>query len=356
MKSLWCLIATTLLPLVSIAVDEPSFWGFESSRKAYEGVLWKAPLEDFSSATYSRKVGELLASFEQRSGKALVPGRHRMAALKIYTDSGNGLQTPRALVDAVLKALLERGFREEELCIIDAREDTLRDSGYLPVLSRMGFMGPYYRNVRVYALDDRQLKSPTWFYESPLPREFTSPLGREILRAPVELDPQEARKSYLPSILLENVDFWINLPVASHHPGTGPSGALVNATLWNVTNGTRFFNSPANAPVAVAEIAAIPELAASWALNITSLEYFQYIGGPAFNANYTGSEPELWMSVDPVIMDANLVSVLNRYRTGQGFEPFPEIPEFAVYAMQLGIGSGIANATKVLTVGNGSSR
>lgn len=351
MKALWCLIATTLLTLQSFAQDSSYFWDFEDSRRPYDGLLWKVEMEDFSGDTYARQVEKLVSSFERQSGKALVPGTHRLAALKVYTGSGNGLHTPKALVNAVAKALMARGFREDEICIIDARRDTLRDCGYLPPLSRIGMVGPYYKNMRVYSLDSSELSSPAWFYESPLPREFTSPLGREMLRAPVELDPQEARKSYLPAILMGKVDFWINLPVASHHPGTGPSGALVNATLWNITNGTRFFNSPANSPVAVAEIAAIPELNAAWALNIISLQRFQFIGGPAFNANYTASAPELWMSVDPVIMDANLVSVLNSYRQQGGFEPFPEVPEFVVYAMQLGLGRGIPMETRLIEPG-----
>ena len=162
------------------------------------------------------------------------------------------------------------------------------------------------------------------------------------------IDPDEARKSYLPENLLTRVDFWINLPMASHNPATGLSGALVNATLLNVTNGGRFFTSPANASVAIAEIGAIPELAESWALNLISLEGFQYIGGPAYNANYTFSMPELWMSVDPVIMDANLIQLQNLARAKAGFRPLPEIPDFIVYAMQLGLGRGIPLETQFI--------
>jgi hypothetical protein len=137
------------------------------------------------------------------------------------------------------------------------------------------------------------------------------------------------------------VDFWINLPVAAHHPATGMSGALVNASLWNITNGTRFFNSPANAPVAIAEIASIPELQAGWALNLISLEGHQFIAGPAFNANYTASLPELWMAVDPVALDTRLIELLNAERRASGFADIPSIPEYVEFAMDLGIGRGV---------------
>ncbi len=345
----------TLLTLVANAEDD-TFWGFEDARRPYQGMLWKRELPDFSEKAYSVEVEHLLSSFEKTTGKKLAPARHGKVALKVYTNSGAGLCTPKAMVDGVIASLLRRGFSEDEICIIDAREDHLREAGYLPPLSRVGEEGSYYGNIRVYAMSTGELTSPTWFYESPLPREYTSPLGREILMPSIELDPVEARKSYLPKILFGDVDFWINLPVASHHPATGLSGALVNATLWNITNGIRFLNSPANAPVAVAEIAAIPELSAGWALNLVSLENYQYIAGPAFNANYTDSLPEIWMSVDPVVMDANLMTHLNESRDRKGFRQLPEIPEFILYAMQLGLGMGVPSETRVMEASPGESR
>ena len=304
----------TLLPFLAIAGDG-IFWDFENeAKKAWHGVVWKTELEDFSAGTYRQAVDGLLAEFESRTGKKLVPGQHGRVALKIYTNSGAGLHTPEGLVLAVVAALQERGFKREGICLVDAEERLLREAGFLPPLSQVRNLGPFYKGIRVYGLDEGSLQSPTWFYESPLPREYTSPLGREMLRPLVEPDPEKARKSFLPAILLGEVDFWINMPVVSHHPSTGLSGALVNASLWNITNATRFFSSPANAPVAVAEIAAIPELNSAWALNIVSLEQFQFIAGPAYNANYTESRPELWMSVDPVILDANLVRLVNAAR------------------------------------------
>jgi hypothetical protein len=351
MKPLWWILATALLVLQANA-DDSAFWGFEENPKQpFQGMLWKAGLPDFSEEAYASRVNTLLDAFEEATGKKLEPGTRGKAALKVYTNSGVGLNTPVALVSAVLDELEKRGFARSDLCLIDAREDTLRDAGFLPPLSRMQVQGPYFRGVRVYSLDSPELRSPVWYYDSPLPREFSSPLGRALLRAPIQLNPEEARKSYLPANLMTEVDFWINLPMAAHHPATGLSGALVNASLWNISNGTRFFNSPANAPVAVAEIASIPELQASWALNLISLEGYQYIGGPAFNANYTESRPELWMSVDPVIMDANLVTLLNQARQGSRFQALPVIPEFVEYSVQLGLGQGIAAGTRVLRPG-----
>jgi hypothetical protein len=340
----------TLLPFMAIA-EEGVFWDYEeNTRKDFHGTIWRVPQQPSSQAGYKEKVDALFATFESATGKKLEPGPFGRVALKVYTNSGAGLHTPEGLVRAVIDALLRRGFAKDGICIVDAQEKLLREAGFLPALSQMARAGPYFDGVRVYGLDEGSLQSPTWFYESPLPREYTSPLGREMLQPVMDLDPVKARKSYLPGILLGKVDFWINMPVVSHHPATGMSGALVNASLWNITNATRFFSSPANAPVAVAEISAIPELQASWAMNLVSLEQYQFIAGPAFNANYTDSVPELWMSVDPVVLDANFIQLINRSRQQRGFNRLPEVPEFILYAMQLGLGRGIPSETRFIEV------
>ena len=61
-------------------------------------------------------------------------------------------------------------------------------------------------------------------------------------------DDANERKSYLPMPLMHEVDFWINLPCYSDHPTLGVNGALINATMWNASNTTRFLRSPASAP------------------------------------------------------------------------------------------------------------
>lgn len=340
MKPLWHLMAMTLLTLTARA-DQGAFWGFEKdARQPWDGQLWIQNLENFADDAYAATTRELLHTFERATGRQLVPGGHGRVALKVYTNSGAGLATPPALVRAVIGVLLGRGFRPDDILILDARESLLREAGYLPPLSRMPLQGATFSGVDVVSLDSGQERSETWYYDSPLPREFSSPLGQLLLGQAFEMDPELTRKSHLPVSLVTGVDFWINLPVAAHHPAVGLSGALVNATLWNVTNGSRFFTSPANAPVAIAEIASIPELKAGWALTLVSLEQYQYIAGPAFNANYTRSLPQVWMSVDPVVLDARLIQLVNIARVEGGFQPLPMVPEYIEYAMQLGLGNG----------------
>jgi len=320
------------------AEAEGRFWGFGDARQEWFGHVWEAELTDFSGDTYAAAVERLLSGFESRTGKRLVPDQSGTAGIKVYAESGAGLATPHALTRGVIEALLRRGFRRENLFLLGGKETQLREAGYLPPLSRMDVLGAYFEGVPVRALDSGKWTNDTWFYDSPLPQEFTTPLGRELLGQPLDFNPVKARKSFLPVPLVTEVDFWINLPILSDLPAIGINGALANATVWNVTNNNRFLTSPANAPVAVAEIAAIPELEDSLALTLLSLELYQYIGGPVFNSLYTRSAPLLWLSPDPVMIDALGIRKINSGREERGFTPLPEFPPLLEYANQLDLG------------------
>jgi hypothetical protein len=87
-------------------------------------------------------------------------------------------------------------------------------------------------------------------------------------------------------------------------------------------------------------MAAIPELREGWVLNLVSLQLYQFIGGPYFNSLYTLSEPRIWMSADPVLLDALMLQRLNLARKHAGFDPISEDDARVLeFARQLGVGS-----------------
>ncbi len=303
--------------------------------------VWEHRLTDFSDADYRYAVEQLLQDFESNSGRKLAPGAKKKVGLKIYADSGPGLATPFGLVRGLIVALEKRGFTSENIFLVGLNPLRLRLTGYLPSFATGELPFPGHP---VYVLESGKYYDPAWFYDSPLPARFDPIFNEHAVEqaagGKATTTTEEDRRSFLATPLFLEADFWINLPVYTDHPVLGINGALVNATLWNASNTFRFFKSPATAPAAVAEMAAIPELREGWVLNFVSLQRYQFIGGPYFNSLYTVSEHRLWMSADPVILDSLMVGKLNAERKKTGFEPISEDDSRLLeFARQLGVGS-----------------
>ncbi|MBL9215709.1 MAG: DUF362 domain-containing protein [Opitutaceae bacterium] len=315
--------------------------------------VWEHKLGDFSDADYRYAVEQMLQDYERTTGRRLVPGAKKKVGLKIYADSGPGLATPFGLVRGVIAALEKRGFVKENIFLVGLNPLRLRLTGYLPSFSSGAVPFPGHP---VYVLESGKFYDPIWFYDSPLPSRFDPISNERAVEAAAggkaNTTIEEDRKSFLATPLFLDADFWINLPVYTDHPVLGINGALVNATLWNASNTFRFFKSPATAPAAVAEMAAIPELREGWVLNITSLQLYQFIGGPYFNSLYTVSERRLWMCADPVVLDALMLERLNAARKRTGFDPITEDDARLLdFAQQLGVGSTDTGRVQWMRVG-----
>ena len=309
--------------------------------KAVAAPVLESPLGGFSEKEYAAAVEAEFTRFEQLTGRRLGPGPKGKVGLKIYSDSGPGLATPIPLVKGVIAALERRGFKSQNIFIVGLSQLRMRFTSYLPSLATGETP---FKDHPIYVLESGKFYDSTWFCDSPLPTRFDPILNEraaeEAAGGKVQTTVDEDRKSFLDTPLFLDSDFWINLPVYTDHPVLGINGALVNATLWNASNTLRFFRSPANAPAAVAEMAAIPELRSTWMFSIVSLERYQFIGGPYFNSLYTSSEPLLWLSSDPVMLDALMLQRINTGRLKAGFKEIDSDGlRMLEFAEQLGVGS-----------------
>lgn len=323
------------------APGEPDKPAATKPEPAQRQPVYEFQLRDFSDADYRYAIQQMFGEYEQRTGHKIAPGAKKKVGLKIYADSGPGLATPFPLVRAVIAALEARGYQPGQIFLVGLNPLRLRLTGFLPSFATGETPFPGHP---LYVLESGKFYDPSWFYDSPLPSRFDPVTNDRAVEAAAKgrntTTTEEDRKSFLATPLFLDADFWINLPVYTDHPVLGINGALVNATLWNASNTYRFFKSPATAPAAVAEMAAIPELREGWALTITSLQLYQFIGGPYFNSLYTVSEPRLWMSADPVVLDALMLERLNAARKRTGFDPIDtEEARMLDFAAQLGVGS-----------------
>jgi hypothetical protein len=310
--------------------------------------VWEAHLSSFDQANYDRAVEDLISAFERARRHRVAPGAKKKVGLKVYTDSGPGLATPVPMVKAVIAALQRRGFENQNIFIVVLNSLRARMTGYLPSL--VTGQTPFPGNP-IYVLESGRFYDPLWFYPSPLPERFDPAFAAHQTRDDSNTTTKdEDRNSFLDTLLFLDADFWINLPVYTDHPVLGVNGALVNATLWNASNTARFFRSPANAAQAVAEMSAIPELRETWLFTIASLEEYQFIGGPYFNSLYTVSEPRVWLSNDPVMMDSLMRDRIDLWRRKEGFDPISEDIRTLEDAELLKVGSTRTKTARIIPV------
>lgn len=294
--------------------------------------FYEARLQSRQESGYRQALQRILKEYEQERGETIHPGSTGKVALKLDTRRGLGLAPSVDLVRALIAELQARGFERKDIFLVDQREHSMRHAGFLPPLSDGG---TDFEGSPVEAWYSWRFVDPIWFYDNVLRGE--SPPASVSSEWPEE-EEQWVRHSFLPMLLIQDIDFWINLPVIAHFPPTGFSGALANASLFNITNEERFFRNPVNAPVAIAEINAIPELKEKMLFSLVSLERYQFEGGPLFNAHYSDSESLLWMSTDPVALDAAALQKVNQARQRRGFKPFDTPHPVIDYAEQLGVG------------------
>lgn len=302
--------------------------------KAASPYVFEAYLTDFSDDDYAVATSALFNAFEKSANKKIEKSKLGTVGLKVYTNSGAGLSTPLALVRAVILELEKRGFARRDIRIVDMSRRKLRDAGFLPKYAQLlEGKNDNFEGVTVVDVDSKMYFSKDWFYDNPLmPRdiayseEFTKKIN------------DEARKSYLPVPLFLTVDFWINLPVVTDMEGIGVCASLGNYTIWNMSNNERFLSAPANAPIAVAEVAAIPELNDSMLFTILSFEKIQYVGGSLFNAAFTASEKAILLSSNPCILDFMALDFINKRRIENKFDPIDPLPSIFEYARQMKIG------------------
>lgn len=271
-------------------------------------LLLERRVEDFSDATYAKATEELIAGFESRTDVRLEPGERRRCAIKLSTQSGAGLSTPKGLVRAVADALVRRGFARENIFLCDATTATLRQSGYLAI---RGEGPPSFEGLAVRAWDAEArgwAGDPRLTYENPVAPQPGMPL-------PAWQDP---RVSLLPKPLFDEVDFWVQLPVVSDSADLGVRGALACASLGNATNAERFAGNPRNAALAAVEMSAMQELDRRRVLTLLSLERYQIRGGPLFDAGWCRTDKVIYASANPVILDYLALSKIRAVRAAEG--------------------------------------
>jgi hypothetical protein len=283
-------------------------------------LLIEQKLSGFEDRDYAAAVEKTLGEFEGRTGLSLRPGELEAlrpeAFLRRRPGTGHA-QAPRPGPDRSPPAPRLRPRRDHAV----RRQARQPPPSRLPAFALL----PARRFRRIPVLAWETL-APGWAADSRLRYE------NQVLPRPGTQNVPwgDARVSVLPKTLIDEVDFWINLPVLSDSRSLGVHGAMAAASIGNMANAERFLDNPFNASKAAVEVCAIPKLAKRNVLTILSLERYQVLGGPGFDASWCRSEKTLLGSANPVIIDFIGLQKINAGRAASGIATIhPEPPIFA---------------------------
>lgn len=298
-----------------------------------ESTIFEYKLADFSENSYHVGVSALLKTFEHDNSIKIAPKETEKIAIKISTSYAPVMCVKENLLISLTDELVSRGFDRQNILIIGQNARSLEKCRYLNFSPRE--KKNFYRGMPVLSLDDSECTHENWYYEhSLISKTYIFKQTYEVSKNKVD----DFKKSLLPTILMFEVDFWINLPVISADKSHGVSGAMMNASIFNITNEQRFIDNPQNCAQAIAEIATIPELQETYLFTIVSFEQFQYVNSRTANANFIVKSHNLILSKDMVSVDEYAVRKINNLLKAYKYTANDDTNQTFFYAENLGLG------------------
>lgn len=168
----------------------------------------------------------------------------------------------------------------------------------------------------------------------------------EFGRNAVEL----SNRSHLPKLLTKTITKLINVPVLMDHDACGLDGCLYNISLDAVDNARRFELFGQRGDPAIAEIAALPVVHGKLIVNIMDALIGGYAGGPSFKPRYSWPAAALYLSRDPVAVDAVCLEAIESHRHETRVPPINDLASHIATAAALGLGQNERTRIELLEI------
>lgn len=230
--------------------------------------------------------------------------------IKVAASGGAVSGTHPAVVKAIASGLLSAGVQPSNIIVWDRNLNDLLATGY----SRND---PLYRLRWVDTATGYDKKSQVTapvigrlIYGDSAFGDRTGSRMEDILSGGEQL----SSTSFYAKVLSQEVDKVINVPSLTDSFLTGVNGALANMTLPNLDNWRRFTRSPDFGDPYLAEIYADAMIHGKVVLTILDALVLQYAGGPFPNPGFLVDHYSIFMSKDPVAIDATAARLLNENR------------------------------------------
>jgi hypothetical protein len=263
-----------------------------------------------------------------------------VVGIKITTMGGQLLSTHRAIVQAICDGLQEAGVPPSQIIIWDKNASDMRSAGYLPTPatdSHVGiasiFPGTGYDPDAVYK---NGIVGTLIWGDSEFIRHGNEDLSDAVTAAVKHKaygdtiggggssdaedtltnssKPQTSDKSYYARLVSSICTKIINVPVLTDNSYIGINGCLGSLALGSTDNNRRFQGDPIFGDPAICEILSKSYLRRKVVLNILDALIAQYAGGPQFDPQFTKSIGAIYVSRDPVAIDALVLKRLETWR------------------------------------------
>ncbi len=265
--------------------------------------------------------------------------------LKISTTGRQKFSTHRAIVDAVVAGLNQAGVSSNHIIVWDRDAADLKAAGFTQTSGqfqvRWAYPGKNYSPKKIYA--STVLGQLIWG-DLDFTRRYSF----------FELDPKEKPKdnlssnSHFATVLTDDVDKVINLPVLTSHASCGVAGALYNMTIPNIDNWRRFTTGFAESDPAIPEIYSDPVITSKVVLTIMDGLVAQFAGGPEFQPNYAVRHATLYASRDPVALDTAALEQIDRWRERAKMKPAKDDATYLQTAREYSLGNAGDAQVKML--------
>lgn len=246
-----------------------------------------------------------------------------VVGIKINSLPGPAMGTRHEIVNAVVNGLRCAGVAAKNIIIWDRADESLvaagwelRESGEGPLC--FGTLPNAGWDSRVY---------------------YQVPQVGKIIWGDLEFREREiSERSYYSRIVTERVTKLINIPVLMDNKYVGVSGCLYNIAMGSVDNSRRFQTENLHYDAGIAEICARPPISEKLVLNILDSLVAQYAGGPAFEPQATWMPGEIWLSRDPVALDALALAAIEKRRKTANIPSLGGRGRHVRFAAEMGVG------------------
>jgi len=236
-----------------------------------------------------------------------------VVGLKVYSGPGANSGTRPAVVEAVVQGLLQAGLPSSNIVVWDRRMVDLRQAGYPNLAERY--------HIRVQGSSDAGYDEKVFYNNSILGTLVAGDLEFDLHGANI------GSNSYVSKLVTSDITKIISIAPLLNHNMAGVCGHLYSPSLGSVDNTMRFEVSAQRLATAVPEIYALPVLSDHVALNITDALICQYQGEQVGLLHYSTELNQIWISKDPVALDALGIQELDRERQAKNLESHGDNPE-----------------------------